>query len=132
MESVQKMYEYYEQLLQKHGLTNYRVSKLTGIPQSVLSAWKTGASKPKTDKLKAIGQLFGVPIEYFETGELPEHESTSGKVYYFDDASAEIAQTIFEDENTRLLLEASRGNTPENIQLAVQLLNKLKGTNPNG
>ena len=132
MKGVQKMYKYYEQLLQKHGLTNYKVYKMTGIPQSTLSAWKNGISKPKRDKLKILGDLFGVPVEYFETGELPKHESTSGKAYYFDDASAEIAQEIYGDPNTKLLLEASRGSTPENIVLAAEMLNRMKRTNPDG
>lgn len=126
------MYEYYEQLLQKHGLTNYKVSKITGIPQSTLSAWKNGISKPKRDKLKILGDLLGVPVEYFETGELPKHESASGKVYYFDDESAEMAQAILGDPNAKILFEASRGSSPENIILAAEMLNRLKRTNPDG
>lgn len=34
------MYEVFEQLLQKFGVTAYQVSKATGIPQSTLSNWK--------------------------------------------------------------------------------------------
>lgn len=62
------MYEIYEQLLQKHGLTNYKVSKATGIAQSVLSSWKKGVSIPKTDKMQKIADLLGVSVEYLMTG----------------------------------------------------------------
>lgn len=34
------MYDVFEQLLQKFGVTTYQVSKATGIPQSTLSNWK--------------------------------------------------------------------------------------------
>ena len=63
------MYEIYERLLQEHGVTNYRISKETGIAQSVLSAWKNGISTPKQDKLKKIADYFGVSISYLLTGE---------------------------------------------------------------
>lgn len=46
------MYEVFEQLLQKYGITAYKVSKETGITQSTLSDWKRGRSTPKTDIMK--------------------------------------------------------------------------------
>lgn len=59
------MYKKFEMLLVKSNKTPYQVSKDTGIAQSVLSDWKTGKSKPKTDKLKILADYFGVSIEYF-------------------------------------------------------------------
>lgn len=46
-------------------MTPYRVSKDTGIPQSTLTDWKTGRSKPKTDKLVILSKYFNVPLEFF-------------------------------------------------------------------
>lgn len=59
------MYEKFAELLDKTNKTAYKVSKDTGIAQSILSAWKMGISKPKADKLKILADYFGVPIEYF-------------------------------------------------------------------
>lgn len=59
------MYKKFMRLLDKTHKTAYRVSKDTGIPQSVLSDWKGGRSKPKVDKLKVLADYFGVSIEYF-------------------------------------------------------------------
>lgn len=59
------MYEKFSELLEKTNKTAYRVSKETGIPQSVLSDWKRGRSKPKAEKLKILADYFGVSIEYF-------------------------------------------------------------------
>lgn len=59
------MYEKFCMLLEKTNKTPYQVSKDTGIPQSVLSDWKRGRSKPKVDKLKILADYFGVSIEYF-------------------------------------------------------------------
>ena len=59
------MYEKFAELLEKNNITAYQVSKETGIPQSVLSDWKRGRSKPKAEKLKILADYFGVSIEYF-------------------------------------------------------------------
>ena len=59
------MYEKFVELLDKFNKTTYQVSKDTGIGQNVFSNWKTGRSKPKTDKLKILADYFGVSIEYF-------------------------------------------------------------------
>lgn len=62
------MYEIFSELLQKHGVTPYKVSKETGVSQSTLSDWKRGVSTPKQDKLKKIADYFGVSLEYLMTG----------------------------------------------------------------
>lgn len=62
------MYEIFEQLLQKHGVTTYKVSKETGIAQSVFSSWKNGISVPKGDKLQKIAEFFGITLDYLMTG----------------------------------------------------------------
>ncbi len=41
------MYEIFEKLLKKHGVTAYKVSKETGVTQSTLSDWKRGRSTQK-------------------------------------------------------------------------------------
>lgn len=59
------MYSRYVDLRDKKGVTDYRVSEETGIVKSTFSDWKSGRSKPKTDKLKILADYFGVSIEYF-------------------------------------------------------------------
>lgn len=54
-----------KKLMDERGLTSYRVSLDTGIPQTTLSDWKNGRSKPKVDKLKILADYFGVSLETF-------------------------------------------------------------------
>lgn len=58
------MYDIFEELLQKHGITAYKVAKETGIATSTLSDWKKGRSTPKQDKLQKIADYFGVTLAY--------------------------------------------------------------------
>ena len=62
------MYEIFEQLLSKYGVTASKVAKETGITTATLSNWKQGKYTPKQDKLQKIADYFGVSLEYLMTG----------------------------------------------------------------
>jgi len=59
------MYERFENLLNKKGVSAYKVAKETGITTATLSAWKAGLYTPKVDKLMILAKYFGVSVEYF-------------------------------------------------------------------
>ena len=70
------MYEVFEQLLQKYGVTSYKVSKETGVTQTSLSNWKSGRNTPSTKTLQKIADYFGVSVDYLMTGkEEPKEKS---------------------------------------------------------
>lgn len=54
-----------EKLLTKNNITMYQLAKDLDFPQSTLSDWKYGRSKPKVDKLTMIADYFGVDVQYF-------------------------------------------------------------------
>ena len=69
------MYKKFAELLLKTNKTSYRVSKDTGITQSLLSDWKSGRIKTLgADKLKILADYFGVSIEYFLEEKKVENE----------------------------------------------------------
>lgn len=91
------MYEIYEQLLQKRGVTSYKVCRETGISQSVLSAWKNGKSIPKRETLQLIADFFDVSIDYLIRGEeVPQ--------YYLNAETVTIAKMLFKNPNARTML----------------------------
>lgn len=62
------MYDVFEQLLQKHNITAYRVAKEAGVTQTALSNWKSGRSTPSAPTLQKIADYFGVSVDYLMTG----------------------------------------------------------------
>ena len=62
------MYEIFEQLLQKYGVTSYKVAKEAGVTQTALSNWKSGRSMPTVKTLQKIADYFGVTVDYLMTG----------------------------------------------------------------
>lgn len=69
-----KPYEIFEQLLQKYGVSAYKVAKATGVTQSTLSDWKRGRSTPKSENMKKLADYFGVTIDYLMTGKEEEEK----------------------------------------------------------
>ena len=63
------MYEVFEQILQKKGVSSYKVAKEAGVTQTALSNWKSGRSTPTAKTLQKIADYFGVTIDYLMTGD---------------------------------------------------------------
>lgn len=115
------MYDIFEQLLQEHNITAYKVAKEAGVTQTALSNWKTGKSTPTTKTLQKIADYFGVSIDYLMTGEDKEDNR-----YYLNDETAEMAQTLFENKKLRVLFDAAKDATPEDLETTYNMLMALK------
>ena len=116
------MYSIFEELLQKRGVSTYKVAKDTGIAQSVFSSWKTGISTPKQDKMQKIADYFNVSVEYLMTGK----EKEGGEKYYLNEETSQIAQEIFDNKELRLLFDAAKDAQPDDLQTVHQMLLALK------
>ena len=116
------MYSIFEELLQKHGVSTYKVSMETGIAQSIFSSWKRGISKPKQDKMQKIADYFNVSVEYLLTGK----EKEGGETYYLNDETREIAQEIFEKKELRMLFDVTRKSTPQRLMAYYNMIKELE------
>lgn len=115
------MYEIFEQLLQKYNVTSYKVAKEAGVTQTALSNWKTGKSTPTTKTLQRIADYFGVTIDYLMTGEEKENDK-----YYVNEETEEMAQTLFKNKPLRVLFDAAKDATPEDLETTYNMLMALK------
>ena len=116
------MYEIFEKLCAENGVTPYRVCKETGITTASISNWKAGRYTPKQDKLQKIADFFGVSIEYLMTGE----EKAGGERYCLNEETAEMAQTLFGNRNLRVLFDAAKDASPEDLKTTYDMLMALK------
>lgn len=73
------MYEVFEQLLQKKGVSSYKVAKEAGVTQTALSNWKSGRSTPTAKTLQKIADYFGVTIDYLMTGDDSSEQSLTAR-----------------------------------------------------
>ena len=116
------MYEVFEQLLQKFGVTTADVCKATGIGQSTMSNWKSRRNLISGKNAQLIADYFGVSVDYLMTGK----EKEGGEKYYLNGETSQIAQEIFDNKELRLLFDAAKDAQPEDLQTVHQMLLALK------
>lgn len=97
------------------------------INKATISSWMNGTRVPRMDKVDLLASYFNVT----RSDIMEEHTSTK-RSYYLDPETAQAAQELFDSSDLRALLDAARGNSPENLKLATEMLTRMKGTNPDG
>ena len=112
-------YKIFEKLCKARSVTPGAVAKATGIARTTFTAWKKGEYTPKTDKLQKIADYFEVSLEFLMTGTV-----TDG--YYDDPGTAEIAQKIHDREELRLMFEAVKDSSDEELETFYNVLLALK------
>ena len=115
------MYEVFEQLLQKFGVTTADVCKATGIGQSTISNWKSRRNLISGKNAQLIADYFGISVDYLMTGK----EKEGGEEYYINDETREIAQEIFENPYLKSLFNMSRKMPPERLKAHVEFMKNL-------
>lgn len=118
-------YETFLGLCKGAGVTPNRVARSTGIASATMSDWKRDAYTPKVDKLQAIADYFGVPLSYLMEEEDADSKENVSLPYYLNDETADIAQRAFEDRQLRLLFNATKDATPQDIQAVYNMLQVL-------
>ena len=83
---------------------------------------KLGKSTPNAKKIQQIADYFDVSVDYLMNGEEPEN----GERYYLSDETAAMAQELFENRELRVLFDAARTATPEDLKTTYDLLLALK------
>ena len=113
------MYEIFEQLMKKKGVSFSEIARQTGMRPSTLTDWRAGRYTPKQDKLQRIADYFGVSLEYLMTGKKDDDG------YYLNPETSRIAQEMFEDEEIRSLFHMKRNMDPEKFQAHYEMMKKL-------
>ena len=117
------MYEVFEQLLQEHGVSSYKVAKEAGVTQTALSNWKSGRNTPSTTTLQKIADYFGVTIDYLMTGENTTKKETSLTLKNERDISKALNETLAQLESTDGLMfdgEALDDETKELLKISLE------------
>lgn len=123
--SVQKLNEFKKAKC----LTNRKISEITGIPIATIDRLFAGSNtNPTVNILQKIAIVFECTvddfIEYDKDSPLAE--------YYTNKETAKMVQEIFDNPEYRILFDATKDLTPEQVQAVISVANSIKGTNKNG
>lgn len=93
-----------------------RIEKELGFPRS--SICKYNKNVPSMEKVQKIADLLNVSVA--------ELVGESSDQYYTNPETAEMAQTLFENRDLRVLFDAAKDATPEDLKTTYDMLMALK------
>ena len=124
-------------------MTQPELASALHVVRQTVSSWEVGRTEPNMGMIETIAKALGCAKSDI-TGKDDQIHSTQEKTsstvpaegqssaYHYDDEAAQIAQEIFDDKNLRALFQAARSSDAENIKMAATILERMKGTNPDG
>lgn len=113
-------------LLDNSGKTQVEIAKDIGVSPQTMNTWVRGIAIPRMGKIQKLADYFGV-----DKSRLIDDSDNEPK-YYINSETAKIAQQIYDDPDLHALFDAAADSAPEDMQMAADLLRRLKKTNPDG
>ena len=116
------------QLLQIRNRTQLELAEYLDVSQATVSNWCNGVKMPRMDKIDRICAFFDVSrSDIMSEGKYGIYHSSDdqGNTYYLDPEAAALAQELFERPEMRVLFDASRNATKEDIEQVADILDKL-------
>lgn len=114
------MKERIKNLCDSKGISMNKLEEILGFGKGYIS--KLGTTTPNTTKIKLIADYFGVSVDYIITGE----DSNPEAPYYLNDDAMEMAQFMFENPEYKVLFDASRKVSKDDINVVKTLLDKFR------
>ena len=96
-----------------------------GIGKSSVSQYVNGTNFPTNVRAAQIADYFKVSPMWVMGFDVPMHEEKKGGSHY---DTEEIARELYENKDMRLLIDSAKDCKPEDLQMAADLLMRLKRT----
>ena len=109
-----------QRYMDERRLSRIELSQMIDVPYSTLSEWLTAKKYPRIDKIEKLAFAFGI-----EKSDLIEDKSTLEENYYHDPEAAALADMIKDNPRYRVLFEASRDLSKENIDFVIKMIENL-------
>lgn len=118
------VYTKVKMLCDEMGVSMRKLSSDCGFSPSAIGKWKD--HDPSVEKVQKVAERLGVEPNWLMSDDV---QKTEHPKYYIDDETAMKAQEAYLKHKT--LFSAIEGSKPEDIQMAIELLERLKATNRN-
>lgn len=120
--SVEKL----NKLKKEKCLTNKKIAEETAISLVTIDNIFSGKNKnPTVQYLQKIAKVLGCTVDDFI-----EYDKDSPLADYYErKETAKLAQELYENPDYRILFDATRDLSPEDLKAVIDIANRIKGTN---
>lgn len=108
-----------KKLRKDRGLSQIELAAKLSVSPGLIGMYETGNRKPSFEMLEAIGDYFNVSTDYLRGKE-------SGSEYYLDPEVARLAQDLKDNPDIKVLFDASRNLSKEDIQFVIDMIERMK------
>lgn len=106
-------------IMQENNINQVELSKILGVSESTVGKWILCKAIPRMGVIQKLSDYFHVGKSYFL-----EEDANTG--YYTDPTVNAYAEQLRTNPNMRLLFDATKDMTKEDIDYVVDLVNRLK------
>lgn len=106
------------------GMRQADLCEKTGIGKSAISQYISGKVTPKQDKIFLLSEALSVSPAWLMGADVPMERNIDG--YYLNPDTARIAQEIKETPGQRILFDAAKDLSPEDIKVVMAVIEGLK------
>lgn len=106
-------------LRKARGYSQIELAGKLGVSPGLIGMYETGKRKPSYELLEAIGDFFNVSTDYLQGRE-------TGSEYYLDPEVAQLAQDLKDNPDIKVLFDASRKLSKEDIQFVIDMIERMK------
>lgn len=100
-------------------MTQKEFANAIGVGYTSLNNWCLGKNMPSMGKIQHIADYLGVGKSML----VDKHQTDK---YYLNDETAQMAQEMFDNKDLRVLFDAARDASPEDLQTVRTMLLALK------
>ena len=107
-----------KELRKQRGYSQSELAKQLHVSKSTISMIELGSRQPSIEVMEMIADFFNVSLDY-----LRGEDDIS--LYYLDPEVAQMAQELFARPELRVLFDASKNATKEDIEAVANILDKM-------
>ena len=115
-------YDRIKKLCDDRGIAVTALEKEIGFGRGSIGKMKNVGTRTRIDRIQKIADYFGVPVGYL----MEEDERQTDEPYYLNEETRRMAQFLFEHPGHRVLFDASRNLTPEDLDAVIAIINRMK------
>lgn len=110
----------------KKGYSQDDIANMLGYKSfTTIQKWESGVSEPPLKALKKLSEIFNVDMNDLATKNLSIDTNHEDSIYYLDDDAREMAQFMYENPDYKVLFDASRKVSKEDIEMVKAIIDKF-------
>lgn len=131
-------------LRQQYSLTQSEFGEIAGVSDKAVSTWENGTAEPRMGAIQKISDYFNISkgqllecnmcdiikkpdmCSYIEKENKEENKNETSNSYYINPETAHMAQEIYDNKELKLLFDAARTASPQDLKATHDILLALK------